>query len=124
MWVANSDTVAHDTIGHQNRRTTLAIAAHLNWEFQGPWSHYCINCNMCIIHRRSVPRISDRTLAIRPGERLYMDVTGNKQSLRSLDKKALTLRFLSQHIRHARTNLRIPNPTSLPNYNRRLPLLG
>ena len=47
---------------------------YLNWEFQGPWSHYCINCNMCIIHRRSVPRISDRTLANRPGERLYMDV--------------------------------------------------
>src|SRR6476620_10747043 len=45
---------------------------------------------MCIIYRRSVPRISDRTLAIRPGERLYMDVTCNKQCLRPVDKESLT----------------------------------
>jgi hypothetical protein len=69
---------AHQLLGHMSNETTRATAKALAWELTKGSMEPCESCAVGKAKQKSVPKKSEHVQAVKPGERIYLDISSIK----------------------------------------------
>jgi hypothetical protein len=87
---------AHSLLGHPDTRTVRNMARFLKWKLTGDLLP-CGSCALAKAKAKSVPK-STQTRATKPGERLFLDISGPFNE--TLKKNKFWLRIVDDHTRY------------------------
>jgi hypothetical protein len=69
---------AHQLLGHVSEDSTRAIAIALGWKIVRGLLQPCEYCAVGNAKQKNVPKKSNHIPAVKPGERLYLDISSVK----------------------------------------------
>jgi hypothetical protein len=69
---------AHQLLGRMSNDTTRATAKALGWEILGGSMQPCESCAVGKAKQNNVPKKSENISAVKPGERIYLDISSVK----------------------------------------------
>jgi hypothetical protein len=69
---------AHQLFVHMSNETTRATAKALGWEITRGSMEPCESCAVVKAKQKNVPKKSEHVQAVKPGERIYLDISSIK----------------------------------------------
>ena len=89
--------IAHGLLGHSDTKTVTAMAKEHDWTLTGTVQR-CGSCALAKARAKAVPK-STMTKATKPGERLFLDISG--PYLDSLNQNKYLLKIVDDYTRYS-----------------------